>query len=431
MEFPAPQEVVNHPADAVVQHYERLTLLLARHTGSADAARELLHDTWLRLARTPSATAANAPAYAYATARHLLIDQYRHHQSIRVLEATAAREAEQRIDTTLHAAAHRQALGAIESGLAALPQRTREIFLHHRLLEVPHTELAQRHGVSLATVEREVTRGAVAVQAALDHWQGLPARQKAPSSARRRGLGALLGLTGLLCGGGLWRLWQLQVPQWQMAWHTQRGQQARHPLPDGSQVTLDALTTLEASYYGNRRRLSLGAGAAFFDVAHDPNRPFSVDCGAVRVTVLGTRFAVERQGERVRIDVESGRVRVTRSDAELSPGELPIDLRANDALIVDPQATGDVPSLRRTTATTAPWREGRLSFDGAPLADILQRLSRYHPRSLTADPRVAAWPVTAEIRIALADEWLRHVLPRALPVMAIDADGGIRIVPRP
>lgn len=429
MEFPLSERAANHPADAVVQHYERLTLLLARHAGSPDAARELLHDTWLRLARTPSATAANAPAYAYATARHLLIDQHRHLQSTQALEAASAQEAVQRIDTTLHAAAHRQALGAVESALAALPQRTREIFLHQRLLDMPHAELAQRHGVSLATVEREVTRAAAAVQAALDRWQGLPARPT-PASARRRGLVSLLGLSGLLCGGGLWRLWQHQVPQWQMAWRTLRGQQARHPLPDGSRVTLDAQTTLEANYYGNRRQLTLGTGAAFFDVAHDPNRPFSVDCGAVKVTVLGTRFAVERQGAHVRIDVERGRVRVTRGDADHGSGAPPIDLGANEGLIIDPQANADAPGVRRAPGTTAPWRDGRLSFDGTPLADILERLSRYHPRSITADPRVATWPVTAEIRIALADEWLRHVLPKALPVTAMDADGGIRIAPR-
>lgn len=429
MELPASQPVANHPADAVGQNYERLTLLLARHTGSADAARELLHDTWLRLARAPSTTAANAPAYAYATARHLLIDQHRHHQSMRAVEAAAARQATDLIDTTLHSAAHRQALGAIESALAVLPQRTREIFLQHRLLDVPHSELAQRHGVSLATVERDVTRGAVAVQAALDRWKGLP-QQQLPASARRRGVGTLLGIAGLLCTGGLWRLWQQQVPQWQMAWCTLRGQRAHQLLPDGSQVTLDAQTSLEASYYGNRRHLSLGTGAAFFDVAHDPNRPFSVDCGAVRVTALGTRFAVERQGAHVRIDVERGRVRVTRSDAGHGSGAPPIDLRADEGLIIDPRATGDAPSVHRAPSATAPWRDGRLSFDGAPLADILERLSRYHQRSITADPRVATWPVTAEIRIALADEWLRHVLPKALPVTAMDADGGIRIVPR-
>lgn len=433
MESPFCRETANHPADAVAQHYERLTMLLARHAGSPDAARELLHDTWLRLARSPTTHAANAPAYAYAAARHLLIDQHRRQQCNLAMERTAAGETEQGIDTTQHTAAHRQALGTIEDALSALPQRTREIFLHHRLLEAPQAELAQRHGVSLATVEREVMRGAAAVQAALDRWHGLP-RQHAPASARRRGLGVLLGLTGLLSTGILWRLWPNQVPQWQMAWRTQRGQQARHPLPDGSQVTLDAQTTLEADYFNDRRQLRLATGAAFFDVAHDTDRPFIVDCGVVRVTVMGTRFAVERQGERVRVDVERGRVRVARHDAERAArtGSIlsAVELGANEGLIIDQRADAPNAGLRRASTAAAPWREGRLSFDATPLAEILERLSRHLPRSITVDPRVAALPVTAEIRIAGADAWLRHVLPQALPVETIQTTDGIHIAPR-
>jgi transmembrane sensor len=424
-------DAATHPADAVAQHYEQLTRLLARHAGSPDAARELLHDTWLRLARTPSTHAATAPAYAYAAARNLLVDQYRHQQMTQGVEAGAASTSTPLIDTTLHSAAHRQALSAVEGALEALPQRTREIFLQHRLLEVPQTELAQRHGVSLATVEREVTRGAAAAQAALDRWQGLPQRRApAPASARLRGLGVLLGLTGLLSGGVLWRLWQQQVPQWQMAWRTQRGQQVRHLLPDGSQVTLDAQTTLEAGYFGDRRQLRLAAGAAFFDVVHDPDRPFIVDCGAVRVTVLGTRFAVERQGAHVRVEVERGRVRVSRQGAEDAAPSAAVELGADEALIIDAQTGAGPSSVQHLGAAAAPWRDGRLSFDATPLTDILTRLSRYHPRNITVDPRVAAWPLTAEIRIALADSWLRHVLPRTLPVQAIDTADGIHIAPR-
>lgn len=393
----------HHPAAAVEQHYERLTALLARHTGSADAARELLHDTWLRLARSADTDAANGPAYAYATARHLLVDQHRHRSSVQALEAAAARQVPEPADTTLQSAAHRQALGAVEQALAALPPRAREIFLQHRLLEIPQAELARRHGVSLATVERDVLRAAAALQAALLRWQGQPGHPR-PASARRRGLSALLGVASLVGCGALWRLWQQQMPLWQMAWHTRRAQQARHRLPDGSQIELDAQTALAASYYRNRRQLSLSAGAAYFDVMRDTERPFVVDIGPVRVTVLGTRFAVERLGERVRIDVESGRVEVTPTDAAQALQRPRVVLTAGTTLLVN--AEGEQTITHRaaaTMATAAPWREGRLSFDGVPLADILERLSRYHPRSITADPRVAAWPVTAEIRIALAD----------------------------
>jgi RNA polymerase sigma factor (sigma-70 family) len=406
--------------------------LLTRHAGSPDAARELLHDTWLRLARAELPPAANASAYAYATARHLLVDQHRHHSTARAIEAAAAQPDATDIDTTARVAAHRQALAAVERALAALPRRTCEIFLRHRLLDTPQAELAATHGVSLATVEREVARGATAVQRALAPWQAQPAGT-APT-ARRRGLGTLLGLTALLGSGGLsWRLWQAQVPQWQVAWRTQRGQQARHTLPDGSDLTLDAQTTLELDFYGSRRHGVLHAGAVFFDIARDPARPFTLDCGAVRVTVLGTRFVVECQADQVRVDVEHGRVRVERMDASATTDGTQrgaVELGAGDSLLVDTRSHAGLPAPEVSAAAAAPWRDGRLGFDRATLAEIAERLSRYHPRALEVDPRVAGWRVTAEMRIGLADEWLRHVLPRSLAVRVVDTATGLRIEPR-
>jgi ferric-dicitrate binding protein FerR (iron transport regulator) len=318
--------------------------------------------------------------------------------------------------------------------LAALPQRTREVFLQHRLLDVPQADLAQRHHVSLATVEREITRAATALQAALDRWHGLPPASpptRPHTSARRRGLGTLLGLAGVLGSSGLlWRVWQAQAPQWQMAWRTLRGQQARHRLPDGSHITLDAQTALNAAYYGNRRHVVLGSGAAFFDVAADAGRPFSVDCGVVRVTVLGTRFSVERSGDRVRVDVVHGRVRVEHSDPAQPTAPMRWELTVGDGLVIAPQSPGAAPSVEHVPAAGATWREGRLSFDRAPLSQILDRLARYHPRLLVVDPRVAQWPVTAEIRIAQADAWLRHVLPQAVDVKVVDTDQALRFEPR-
>ena len=434
MESALPRCTATPPADAVVRDYERLTQLLTRHAGSADAARELLHEAWLRLAQAPPALAANASAYAYTTARHLLVDQQRHHNTRQAVEAAAVQEAAGPTDTTLHTAAHRQVLGAIEAALAALPQRTREVFLQHRLLDVPQADLAQRHRVSLATVEREIARAATALQAALDRWHGLPpasAQTRLHTSARRRGLGTLLGLAGVLGGSGLlWRVWQAQVPQWQMAWRTLRGQQTSHRLPDGSHVTLDAQTALNAAYYGNRRHLVLGSGAAFFDVAADAGRPFSVDCGVVRITVLGTRFSIERSGDRVRVDVAHGRVRVEHVSPRQSAAAMRWELTAGDGLVIAPQSPGAAPSVERVPAAGATWREGRLSFDRAPLSQILDRLARYHPRLLVVDPRVAQWPVTAEIRIAQADAWLRHVLPQAVDVKVVDTDQALRFEPR-
>jgi transmembrane sensor len=67
----------------------------------------------------------------------------------------------------------------------------------------------------------------------------------------------------------------------------------------------------------------LGAGAAEYSVAPKPSRAFVVHAGSVTVEVIGTQFLVENEGERVRVAVTRGKVRVTAGDerAELVPGE--------------------------------------------------------------------------------------------------------------
>jgi transmembrane sensor len=58
----------------------------------------------------------------------------------------------------------------------------------------------------------------------------------------------------------------------------------------------------------------LAAGAADFEVTKRPKREFVVQAGAVRVRVVGTRFRVERLGERTRVSVSEGKVEVQRGD---------------------------------------------------------------------------------------------------------------------
>src|SRR5262249_48022221 len=64
---------------------------------------------------------------------------------------------------------------------------------------------------------------------------------------------------------------------------------------------------------------------ARFEVAHNPRRSFRVEAGDVAIEVVGTRFVVEREDERVRVTVERGRLRVrsraSGASVELAEGE--------------------------------------------------------------------------------------------------------------
>lgn len=86
----------------------------------------------------------------------------------------------------------------------------------------------------------------------------------------------------------------------------------------GSQVRIDRAEPQEVA-------LTLVAGGAQFEVSHDPNRPFTVHAGPVRVDVRGTRFAVRLLDEQTAaVAVVEGRVAVTAAGttSELLAGDV-------------------------------------------------------------------------------------------------------------
>jgi len=85
-------------------------------------------------------------------------------------------------------------------------------------------------------------------------------------------------------------------------------------LPDGSTVILEKgskLTLLPAFNKAHNREVEL-EGKAFFDIAHNPARPFIIYSGPVRTTVLGTAFDVTAMpgSDAVKVNVIRGLVEV-------------------------------------------------------------------------------------------------------------------------
>lgn len=411
--------------------YRQLLQFLTRKTGCTEDARELTQDLWLQLQRRAPAEADNPEAYLFTMARNLALDHLRRRQlAVEHGEAWRALHPDepQSADAAL-LLAQRHVLDRVTARLQALPERTREVFVAHRVNGIGQDELAVQHGVTRSTIERDVQRGALAVQAVLDDWQGPASTTTGRAPGRRRLMGSLLGLATLAGSGSLaWVLWREQSARWQAAIASAVGRQWQQTLPDGTRLTLDAASRAEVAYDRTQRRVRLLQGAAFFDVVRDADRPFVVDARHLRVTVLGTRFAVDireggPEGTEIAVGVESGRVRVAPQD-----GSWPaVELVAGESLRSLPARP---PSMQADPAVrTAAWREGWLGFRDAPLGQVVQRLQRYTGQAVVATPGAAALPVTAEIRIAQAGEWLQ-ALPRAMPLRVQAEGSGWRIALR-
>ncbi|MET0322591.1 MAG: FecR domain-containing protein [Duganella sp.] len=222
-------------------------------------------------------------------------------------------------------------------------------------------------------------------------------------------------------GGGLlaWRRWQ-QQPLYAADFRTARGQQQDVTLPDGSVLRLDTDTRVAVALYRERREVRLLNGQAVFRVQGDAARPFDVLAGAVRVTVVGTRFSVRHTPDiagasDVQVAVEEGRVRVARASATATDGAPTIELGAGQRIAADADGQcGDISQV--AAAGIAPWRDGRLTFDNAPLAQVLAEFGRYGGTGLrVTDPAVAALRVTGTFDPYRLENF-RRVLPRVLPV---------------
>jgi transmembrane sensor len=148
------------------------------------------------------------------------------------------------------------------------------------------------------------------------------------------------------------------------------GQMRHQTLADGSQVTLNTDTILEVRYGGGTRNVRLIRGEAFFDVAHDPSRPFLVESRAGSARVLGTAFDVRLRGRAARVSVLRGAVQV-----EPAGGGGRAVVQAGQWAWLDedrPQAQ----ALEDPVAVDA-WRRGRLVVYRRPLAEVVAEINRY------------------------------------------------------
>lgn len=186
------------------------------------------------------------------------------------------------------------------------------------------------------------------------------------------------------------------------AYSTRVGEQRLVRLDDGTAIRLDTNTKVTVAFGGGERRVQLAHGQAFFDVAHDPSRPFIVDAGPMRVRAVGTRFDVRREGEEAKVTLVEGIVQVHGSGADpsawtLKPGEQ-VSLGRTPAHI-----TADV-------AAATSWTSGRVIFRGLPLSQAIDEINRYSPHKIRLEAQaVADVPVTGSFETGDVDAFVSAV----------------------
>ncbi len=196
--------------------------------------------------------------------------------------------------------------------------------------------------------------------------------------------------------------------QWTADYTTTVGETASVMLPDGSRVHLNSRTALALDFAEGRREVTLISGEAWFEVAHDSTRPFSVTAGFSTVHVTGTSFDVSRgDGEDI-VHLVTGRVHLTSRDGSSQP----LSLSPGQAARADTSSMRQI-SLNDTERSLA-WREGWVLLEGTPLREALSELGRYtSARLMTLNAAILDTPVSGSFRIGEADDAIRTVVTAA------------------
>lgn len=176
-------------------------------------------------------------------------------------------------------------------------------------------------------------------------------------------------------------------------------------LADGSQLTLDADSTLEVDFDARQRTLRLLRGRLLISTGHDPLRAFSVKTAHGSVLALGTRFVVHALPERTEVALFEGALKL--SPLHTTPQLLSAGERTRfTAARID----SSVPAGREPL-----WGSGALEADNMRLEHFIAELARYRPGLLRCTREVADLRISGVYPLADSDAVL-DTLTQSLPV---------------
>lgn len=148
---------------------------------------------------------------------------------------------------------------------------------------------------------------------------------------------------------------------------TAHGETRTVELDDGSKVTLNARSAIDVDFSSGRRHVRLRRGEAYFDVAHDPGRPFTVQAGDAGVRVVGTAFNVRLRSGETTVTVDRGVVDLTASKGPS------LRLTAGRQAFAEHGRTQLQPNFEPLEVSA--WRRGRLVFYETPLGEVVEALN--------------------------------------------------------
>lgn len=207
---------------------------------------------------------------------------------------------------------------------------------------------------------------------------------------------------------------------------TTTGEFRKVPLPDKSIASLNSGSHVEVKITPKLRRVVLVEGEAWFEVAKNPEKPFVVEAGDVRVQAVGTAFSVRRRDTGADVLVTEG---VVETWVEGAGGEGERRrLRAGDEAFVPSDATAiRVAAAPAEVERKLAWREGNIVLDNETLDEAVAEFNRYNGQKIiVTDPALGRTRFVGQYRIDQPAQFAQSVQAVTGADVAI-GDGAIRI----
>ena len=153
------------------------------------------------------------------------------------------------------------------------------------------------------------------------------------------------------------------------------GEQLKLTLSDGSKIWLNANSKFKYPKNFNRsiREVFLVEGEAYFDIAHDEDKPFFVRSRKVSTQVLGTAFNIRAYNylTNIQVAVTRGKVSVNRDQVKNSG----VVLLPDEFVNID-TATGTMHKEKVDAMNVISWQKGNISFNNERFANVCEVLER-------------------------------------------------------
>lgn len=159
-------------------------------------------------------------------------------------------------------------------------------------------------------------------------------------------------------------------------------------LDDGTRVWMNANTMLEfpVRFVEDERVVKL-QGEAYFEVAHDAQKPFIVETAGTRTRVLGTIFNIKAYDDEVKEQTTllEGKVEVLLGNGAIH-GEMPVAATLRPGMQAQWQKGSEALTVQQVdTEEVVAWRRGMFIFNDESISAVFRTLSRWYGVEFVTD----------------------------------------------